>query len=333
MFFYGENGLGKDNNESYEEVLCNEFESLSFKNFSLSLSPQKIFICGGKVNTGELYPQSLRDRIIAFFEVTDADGLSDSFIMAETFKDYFRENTYSDLFTFEDDIAKLSTLVIICLESPGSLVELGMFANVSDTKKLLIFAPDEHVEAEDSFIFLGPLSFLKRKDIESVHTFPWPKTDSKDYADLPLVIECIKKRLKTANKKALFSQSNPAHIALLIFDIIFIFYPIKDYEIELALIALNIESSNENYIKRILYLLQAMGMVGKKKYSNITFYYPLENNKRVYLGKDNQGRIKEYKSMRVRAVTSFVLSEDESSRKRKLALAAITRILEEKKAK
>ncbi|MEL4888075.1 retron St85 family effector protein [Pectobacterium betavasculorum] len=315
-------------NESYEDALIDEFSSLSYSNFSLYLTPHKIFICGGEINTGKLIPQSLRDRIIEFFEVNNDDGLSKSFIMAETFKDYFRENTYSDLYSFEDDIAKLSTLIIICLESPGSLVELGMFANISDPRKILIFAPDEHVQAEDSFIFLGPLSYLKRKDKESVHIFPWPNKEEKNYPDLPLVIECIKNRLKTASKTTNFNLTNPAHIALLIYDIVHTFYPIKDYEIELALVALDIDI-DENIIKRLLYLLQSMSMIGKKKYSNITFYYPLENKKRVTLGKDKLGRIKEYKAMRIRAVTSFVLSEDEASRKRKLALSAITRMLED----
>lgn len=329
MFFYGEIELSTaKGNESYEDTLIDEFSSLSYSNFSLYLTPHKIFICGGDTNTGKLIPQSLRDRIIAFFEVNEEHGLSKSFIMAETFKDYFRENTYSDLFSFEDDIAKLSTLIIICLESPGSLVELGMFANISDPKKILIFAPDEHVQAEDSFIYLGPLSYLKRKDKESVHIFPWPSNTEINYPDLPLVIECIKNRLKTASKTTAFNISNPAHIALLVYDIIHTFYPIKDYEIELALIALNIEI-DENVIKRLLYLLQSMSMIGKKKYSNITFYYPLESKKRVILGKDKLGRIKEYKAMRIRAVTSFVLSDDEASRKRKLALSAITKMLED----
>ena len=34
-----------------------------------------------------------------------------------------------DLMSFEDDIANISTLVVICLESAGSLVELGLFVN------------------------------------------------------------------------------------------------------------------------------------------------------------------------------------------------------------
>ncbi|HEJ7948382.1 hypothetical protein H0S68_19040 [Serratia sp. AXJ-M] len=318
--------------ENFENVIIDEFIALSATNFTVSLTPYKIFICGGETNSGSLIPKSLRDRIIEYFEVNDDEELSKSFVMAESFKDYFRENIYTDLFCFEDDIARLSTLIIICLESPGSLVELGMFSNISDPKKILIFAPDEHVQAEDSFIFLGPLSYLKKKDKESVHIFPWPKDDVSEYADLPLVIECIKNRVKTASKTTNFIDSNHAHIAILIYDIIHIFYPIKDYEIELVLMSLDIEL-DEGTLKRLLYLLQSMSMIGKKKYSNITFYYPQENKKRIFFGKDKSGRVKEYKAMRLRAVQSFVLSDDESSRKRKLALTAITKMISEEKIK
>ncbi|EPC1625556.1 retron St85 family effector protein [Yersinia enterocolitica] len=315
-------------NETFDDAIIDEFGTLSFSNFTLSLTPQKIFICGGETNTGHLIPQSLRERILSHIDVNESKDLSESFIMAETFKDYFRENTYTDLFCFEDDIAKLSTLIIICLESPGSLVELGMFSNISDPKKILIFAPDEHVQEEDSFIYLGPLSYLKRKDKDSVHIFPWPNPSEKNYADLPMVIDCIKNRVKTSSKKTGFSIQNPAHVAFVIHDIIYIFYPIKDYEINLALLSMNIDIDDAT-LKRLLYLLQSMSMIGKKKYSNITFFYSLENKKRVSFGKDKNNRIKEYKAMRLRAVQSFVLSEDEASRKRKLALKAITQMLAE----
>jgi len=326
LFFYGGEALSITiKNEKFDDVIIDEFGTLSFYNFTISLTPHKIFICGGETDTGQLIPQSLRERILSHIDVNENDELASSFVMAETFKDYFRENTYTDLFCFEDDIAKLSTLIIICLESPGSLVELGMFSNISDPKKILIFAPDEHVQAEDSFIYLGPLSYLKRKDKDSVHIFPWPNPNDANYADLPLVIDCIKNRLGTASKKTGFSVNNPAHVAFVIHDIIYIFYPIKDYEIQLALLSMEIEI-DEMDLKRLLYLLQSMSMIGKKKYSNITFFYSLEDKKRVGFGKDKNDRIKEYKAMRLRAVQSFVLSEDESSKKRKLALKAITQM-------
>ncbi len=49
--------------------------------------------------------------------------------------------------SFEDDIANISTLVVICLESAGSLVELGLFVNrKSLAQKLHVVAPFEEIE-------------------------------------------------------------------------------------------------------------------------------------------------------------------------------------------
>ncbi|WP_020407263.1 retron St85 family effector protein [Hahella ganghwensis] len=144
----------------FEEALITEFSKAKPQDFRVNLKEHKIFLCGGPVDAAQPAPPSFRDRLVAYLECRRRD-ISKSIILAESFKDYFKENAYSDLLVFEDDIGSICSLVVIFLESPGSLVELGMFCSKPNFfRKLLIVAPNEEIQAEDSFIFLGPLGRL-----------------------------------------------------------------------------------------------------------------------------------------------------------------------------
>jgi len=158
--------------KTFDDTIVEEFCLLDKNNFHVNLSGHRLFLCGGPIDATAAYPVSFRDRLYTY-TATKASSLHDSFVLAEHFKDYFKKNTYTDLLAFEDDIASLSTLVIIFLESPGALVELGMFCNKPGFyKKLIIIAPQKKVQEEDSFIFLGPLEYIKKKDSTSVAIFP-----------------------------------------------------------------------------------------------------------------------------------------------------------------
>ncbi|EIZ7363802.1 retron St85 family effector protein, partial [Salmonella enterica] len=127
-------------------ALQEQFGDLKYSNFTVQFMPPIIFVCGGPINAT---PMSVRDHIFTYVAGHNPE-LSDSLILAEKFHDYFREGAYSDLMSFEDDIANISTLVVICLESAGSLVELGLFVNrKSLAQKLHVVAPFEEIEGNE----------------------------------------------------------------------------------------------------------------------------------------------------------------------------------------
>ena len=41
-------------------------------------------------------------------------------------------------------------------------------------KKLIIVAPQEEVRGEDSFIYLGPLENIRKKNLQLLQVYPWP---------------------------------------------------------------------------------------------------------------------------------------------------------------
>lgn len=305
----------------FEDALINEFSKLDHKKFRVNLSKHHIFVCGGVVNAKADISPSFRDRFIAH-TANNEDKIHDAIVLAENFKDYFKENTYNDLLVFEDEIANISTLVIIFLESPGSLVELGMFCTKPNFyKKLVIVAPQERTESEDSFIYLGPLEYIRKKEETSVAIYPWPSSEQEKYDKDYLVDLCetINEKLGSLPKLVTFNKNNSGHVAFLVYEIIRLCYPILVGEIELVFEALDL-NINESEINRHLYLLSKLQLISHNFYSNYRYYYPLYKDlKTVKFGKNKSDKVDDSQKIQMSINQSYVLSDEPKSRKRRSA--------------
>ena len=313
----------KSEDIDYYDIIEEQFNTLDIANFHVSYSPAKVFLCGGEYNTGKIIPQSLRDRLIEYYEINDSSAIG-ACVQAEDFKDYLKESTYSDLLEFEDDIAKIATLIIICLESPGALVELGLFVNNRNLdNKLIVIAPQDKVEAHNSFIYLGPLKKLQDKDDKSVLIYPWPDSNIKEYEHLELIVADINSKFIKLNKSEKFDTKNIAHLSFLIHDIVLLSHPIKAFEIEWCLTILGIDI-NDKKLKKILYLLEKIGLVKYTRYSNVKYYYDTELGiRRIKFGKTKDGKLKDEMTIKLAIKQSYIIGQSEFNKKRKLALKQI----------
>lgn len=308
----------------YEETIKKQFELLDIGNFSVDISHRLLFVCGGKVDATSKIPPSFRDRLLGYTAINDSN-LHDYFILAEKFKDYFKENAYPDLLVFEDDIANISSLIIIFLESPGSLVELGIFCNKPDLyKKLLIVAPEGEVVNEDSFIYLGPLEYIKKKVPSSVVIYPWPNDNVVKYDTDFLEDLCtnINEKLTLIPKTEQFNKNNSGHMALLISEIISICSPIQLGEIEIAVNTLGIDVS-QKVISRYLYLLHKIEFINLLPYSSNKYYYPLKKDKKVRFGKTKDNKTLDNQQFFMKVRQSFITLDDPLSKRRVTALKRI----------
>lgn len=320
-------------NNDFENALIKEFEKLNPERFKVNISKDHLFVCGGLVDPKETIPPSFRARFLDHI-ASHEQKIHESIVLAEEFKDYFKENTYTDLLVFEDAIASISSLIIIFLESPGSLVELGMFCSKSSFyKKLIIIAPQEETENEDSFIYLGPLEYIRRKEPSSVAIYPWPDPEKfryeKEYLDD--LCHIIKSKLDNTQRQVSYDSTNFGHSSHLIYEIIRLCYPILIGEIELALLALELDISDSE-VNRHLYLLTKLGLVRCIKYSNYKYYYPnYRYLKTVNFGKNKLNKISDSLSINMAINRSYVLLEDAASKKRQSAKKLINQEFEEGK--
>lgn len=308
----------------FEDALIETFEKLSLNKFKVNLENHHLFVCGGAVDVTAKFPLSFRHHLITY-SATKYPLIHDAIVQAETFKDYFKENAYPDLLVFEEEIANLASLVLIFLESPGSLVELGMFCTKPDFyKKLVIIVPRDEVSAEDSFIYLGPLENIKKKEPTAVAVYPWPKQGI-DYDQVHLEDLCITidDKLSALPKNVEFNENNSGHVALLIAEIIRINYPILIGEIELALLALGLDIK-QSEVTRHIYLLNKLEIINSTFYSRYTYYYSQQPAKRIFnFGKMLTGNGFDEQKNRMKMQQSFLLHNDDQSRKRRNAMKQI----------
>lgn len=86
-----------------------------------------------------------------------------------------------DLLELEGLLAASVDAVIILLEGPGAIAELGAFANHQELSKKLIVVVDRRYRRRKSFIMLGPVRRLAQQDKASIVYFDF---DSGEYTRL-----------------------------------------------------------------------------------------------------------------------------------------------------
>ncbi|MHB8565222.1 MAG: retron St85 family effector protein, partial [Acidiferrobacteraceae bacterium] len=95
-----------------------------------------IFLCGGPANVREPRPVSVRDAI--YRELAKSDDIGRRIRVAEHYKDWAHDSIYRDLVSFEKHLAELSSVIVLVLESPGALAELGLFSAIDEFREKLL---------------------------------------------------------------------------------------------------------------------------------------------------------------------------------------------------
>jgi hypothetical protein len=111
------------------------FSDLDFDKLRLQRPSKFIFFCGGKLSDDDNGASSMRHYLLRQRRI--GKRLKGHVILAEAANQLYRDTDYHDLITFEEDIAKISAMVLVVAESAGSLAELGAFASNDITKQSL----------------------------------------------------------------------------------------------------------------------------------------------------------------------------------------------------
>lgn len=124
-----------------------------------------VFLCGG---ASTKLKKSLRDRMRVLLE-KDKGRYSwqipiKVFYPEDLLIDVLNKTKDADLLSYEQFLANNSHIIAIICESAGALVELGAFTNNEYTVNKVIAAVDKKRVRDKSFIMLGPIKFLKKKN-------------------------------------------------------------------------------------------------------------------------------------------------------------------------
>lgn len=134
------------------------------------------FLCGGRIEAAGAPVGGLRDYLIRVRPMMRR--LGHPIVLAESAQQLYRETSYPDLITFEEDIAKIAAIVLVISESAGALAELGAFASTPDIRRALRIIISEQHFAEESFVRYGPIERIVNDDRERVGVYPWRNNGS-----------------------------------------------------------------------------------------------------------------------------------------------------------
>lgn len=257
---------------------------ISLERSRVNLSSPIIFLCGGLVDVKEVESTSIRDAFLTYISTVGCET-ADQITLAENFKDWIHDSVYNDLLDFENDIAHISSVIVIVLESPGALAELGLFVrNHSLNKKLIIFVNDEHYNSE-SFISLGPLRYLETIEKRNVCAYPWDLSniDESLKESLPEMHEDLLTTMGELDNSEAFDYKNDGHISFVLYEFIRLFRALKLSEIEMYAKEIGILLKREK-VKRLLFLLRKFELISIGKRGHDEYYFPIKDIDKIHFG-------------------------------------------------
>lgn len=245
-------------------------ELIDLEKCRVLLAPQIIFICGGEVDVSKPGNHSVRNM---FMNLSGKmPGKTKGFTLAENFKDW--QTGYSSLSEFENDIAALSAVIVVIVESAGSIAELGLFfANEHLRKKMIVVVHSGH-HREESFIKFGLLDPLETASANSVLVYDL-NTEKVEEIKEDEVIDLLEEVCNISEKldgSAQFSTLDHGHKLFLMFQIIDLFSILTSAEIEKYFGQIGIKLEKRE-LRAGLYILEKFQLLRCQKKSSQTFYF------------------------------------------------------------
>lgn len=257
------------------QELSRLFFDLDLEKLRINRPSKFIFLCGGKSST--TFPESLRDylyRVRAFHRQIDAE-----IVLAEKAVQIYRETSYTDLISFEEDVALISSLVLIIAESAGSLAELGAFSsNEIINKSIRIIIQDKYSTAE-SFIRLGPVArVINRGNRKHVGYYPWRLSETGRLVQASAnshyieIRNFIKEHIDAISSTELFRNNVERAPFYIIYWVIFLAVAIPTQELYTYVDSIFSGISDEEKQNK-LYCMQLAGWIERKAYSGKDYFF------------------------------------------------------------
>lgn len=242
-------------------------------NISIKRDYRTVFLCGANRINGT--PSSRREALKAFIETVCKFKV----IYAEVvFDELRRHSNNKNILSIEGEIAELADAVIIIVESPGAVCELGAFSNSELLHKIFVIN-DIKYKSSESFINAGPISLINNDDgADRVFWYNMTSDGVESVDSIGSIFPQVRKTLESLRSSKdiakgvmydIFSMrwSSRDRLTLLhlyfIHDIIFCCGPIEHNEIIsiLKFMYRNFDALNFDGVKYAVGVLRSLGLV------------------------------------------------------------------------
>ncbi|MFC1751068.1 retron St85 family effector protein [Pseudomonadota bacterium] len=234
-----------------------------------------VLLCGGPVKIKER-PNDPDPAIRSLRHAITLEQTEFELFRPEEITTWQEDSVFKNLVDFETELAAICSLVVIILESPGSIAELGAFSQLDELRaKLVVIKCSKFSERENksSFINLGILRHIKETNSRSVKTFPWdisrPHEIEKD--TIEDAVNGIGDSLSEIHDTQVLSSEQESHGTTLVCELIRIFVALKRVEIIEYVNLLGFNMSKEK-VRRKLFLLENFHLIKAVEYDGATYY-------------------------------------------------------------
>jgi hypothetical protein len=249
---------------------------IDFANLRVRRPSKFLFFCGGTIGSDPKKTLSLRQYLLNERKISPR--IRSNIILAETANQLYRDSGYVDLITFEEDIARISALVLVIAESPGSLAELGAFASRDAIRRsLAILIRTTHYEQE-SFIRYGPIEKLHKEDSDRVGVYPWRTTKtgllvkSSARSHVRSITTFTNKLLDRIHKEHLFESDKEEQIFICILWIVYLSTAVSITQI-VDYYSNTFGNISMSDMRNKLFCMKLAGWVSTYTYVNKTYWY------------------------------------------------------------
>lgn len=245
--------------------------------------PEFIAIFGGAISLkkSKSKPKSQRAAFYRWVFENRPD-LKELLLIPENFDDWSDFDTYSDLLLFEMDLGYLTSAVLVFLESPGSIAELGAFSQIASLSERLVIVVTDDRHPKKSFISLGPIRSIQatQKHPNSVCVIPPVKADQL-IAHIPVIVDMLDQKRQRIHTNVGFKSENTQHQILLILDLVNLFLVIQKTELQ-QLVAHFGRPIKMPRLNQILFMLAKAELVTCQHYGKNEYFLP-KNFKKIYI--------------------------------------------------
>jgi len=285
-----------------------------------------LFFCGGAQEIhNNAKAANLRDYLLRVRPIKTKYPI----VLAEKATQLYRETEYEDLITFEEDIARIASVVLVIAESPGSLAELGAFASNDIIRPALrVVIPSHHADAE-SFVALGPIRRIKNYKRENLGIYPWKQhatgglnvsTAKPHYKE---IVTFINGHLNRIPNSTPYSHLREARLFYVVYWVIHQSLAISPKILNDCVLSLLSEVTPSDIRKKI-YCMEMAGWIKRVSYSDKDYFYSLyDEDPFEYSYKDG---VVERSFVRRKLIAQAGIKKVESLPKRVVHEAAAARI-------
>lgn len=298
-------------------------------------SPSLIFLCGGPIEAADGAEPSLRALLYKHLKAHEPK-LFRRVLLAEQANKWAKAGKHYDhLLQLEGDLAHLSAVILLLVESAGSIAELGAFSYDPILFEKLIAVLEYKYQAEESFIQDGPVAKLNDAGRGAAPVYRWlgapdefgrRRLDENGAADaVRQLVALLSKRMADITKEEQFNKIKGGHLILLVCDLIQLGVIVRFTEVNSMLAGLGVDLATKA-LARYLFLLEKLELIYERKYGNIIYYIGTSSRTeyvRYAFKTDSKAGRKTAERVRLQSDISKTLVPLDPDRKR--ALAAFTK--------